>query len=97
MGGVALIEANYFENIKNPGHLARQQRDRLLGPDQQLRGRRHHLDGAAEHQQALANATTWISSKTFPEPLGYLYTAIPAAQVKAKVIATAGAGTNLAE
>ncbi|XHI64115.1 hypothetical protein ABZP12_01230 [Xanthomonas euvesicatoria] len=38
-----------------------------------------------------------MSSKVFPESLGYIYTVTPAAQVKAKVIATAGAGKNLAE
>lgn len=45
----------------------------------------------------MRHANRWISSKTVPQPLAYRYTAIPAAQVKAKVIAMAGAGTNLAE
>ncbi|WIH06042.1 polysaccharide lyase family 1 protein [Xanthomonas translucens pv. graminis] len=97
MGAVALIEANYFENAKNPVT----SRDSSEIGDWDLI---NNYVGSGitwsvpdSTSKPYANASTWISSKTFPQPLGYMYTAIPAAQVKAKVIATAGAGTNLAE
>ena len=43
-----------------------------------------------------ANATDWATTKAFGAT-GYSYTLTPAASVKAKVLATAGAGTNLTE
>lgn len=97
MGGVALIEANYFENIKNPVTSRDSSEIGYWDLINNYVGSGITWTVPESTSKPYANATTWISSKTYPEPLGYLYTAIPAAQVKAKVIATAGAGTNLAE
>ncbi|MBB5874800.1 MULTISPECIES: pectate lyase family protein [Xanthomonas] len=97
MGGVALIEANYFENIKNPVTSRDSSEIGYWDLINNYVGSGISWTAPESTSKPYANATTWISSKTYPEPLGYLYTAIPAAQVKAKVIATAGAGTNLAE
>lgn len=96
MGGIALIESNYFENVRNP----------VTSRDSTAIGYwdliNNHVGsgitwGTPSGSKPWANATTWISSATFPGPLPYMYSVTPAAQVKAKVFATAGAGTNLAE
>ncbi|MBV6842469.1 polysaccharide lyase family 1 protein [Xanthomonas euvesicatoria] len=96
MGGVAKIESNYFENIKNP----------VTSRDSSEIGYWDLINNyvgsgitwsTPDGSKPYANATNWVSSKVFPESLGYIYTVTPAAQVKAKVIATAGAGKNLAE
>jgi pectate lyase len=42
------------------------------------------------------NATNWATTRAFGST-GYSYTLTPVANVKANVVATAGAGTNLAE
>ncbi|KGE51628.1 polysaccharide lyase family 1 protein [Xanthomonas axonopodis pv. vasculorum] len=96
MGGVAKIESNYFENIKNP----------VTSRDSSEIGYWNLINtyvgsgitwSTPDGSKPYANATNWVSSKVFPESLGYIYTVTSAAQLKAEVIATAGAGKNLAE
>ncbi|WP_052263119.1 pectate lyase, partial [Xanthomonas vasicola] len=91
MGGVAKIESNYFENIKNP----------VNSRDSSEIGYWDLINNyigsgitwtTPDGSKPYVNAINWVSSKVFPEPLGSMYTVTPAAQVKAKVIATAGAG-----
>jgi pectate lyase len=93
MGGLSLIESNYFENVKNPvtsrdsssiGYW--ELRNNFVGP-----GITWDSPGSSG-----VNATTWTTTKAFGAT-GYSYSMNPAADVKAKVIATAGAGKNLAE
>jgi pectate lyase len=88
MGGIALIESNYFENSKNP----------VTSRDSSSIGYwdlRNNFVGAGITWSAgdapFANATDWKTSKAFTASLGYSYTADPAACVKAIVTATAGA------
>ncbi|WP_018606875.1 pectate lyase family protein [Uliginosibacterium gangwonense] len=95
MGGVSLIESNYFENVQDP----------VTSRDSSAIGYwdlRNNYVGSGitwtvPTSTPYVNAVNWTTTKTYPEALGYTYTVTPAATVKAKVIATAGAGTNLAE
>ncbi len=93
MGGLALIESNYFENVRNP----------VTSRDSSAIGywdlRNNFVGGGITWDSpgsSGVNATNWATTKAFGAT-GYSYTLTPAAQVKAKVIATAGAGKNLAE
>ena len=93
MGGLSLIESNYFENVKNP----------VTSRDSSAIGYwdlRNNFVGNGITWDSPgspgANATSWATTKAFGAT-GYSYTLTPAADVKAKVIATAGAGKNLAE
>lgn len=92
MGGLSLIESNHFENIKNP----------VTSRDSPAIGfwdLRNNVVGSGitwdSPGSTGVNATTWATTRAFGAT-GYSYTVTTAAQVKAKVIATAGAGTNLA-
>ena len=93
MGGVALIESNYFENVKNP----------VTSRDSSAIGYwdlRNNYVGSGiswdDPGSPGANATSWATTQAFGAT-GYSYSVTAAASVKAKAIATAGAGTNLAE
>lgn len=93
MGGVSLIEANYFENVANP----------VTSRDSSQIGywdlRNNHVGTGitwTAGSSGYVNATNWQTTRTFPEALPYSITVAPAAQVKCLVFATAGAGTNLA-
>jgi len=93
MGGTSLIESNYFENVANP----------VTSRDSSAIGYwdlRNNFVGSGitwtSPGSPGANATNWATTKAFGAT-GYSYSVTPAAQVKAKVIATAGAGKNLAE
>lgn len=93
MGGLSLIESNYFENVKNP----------VTSRDSSAIGYwelRNNFVGSGitwdDPGSPGANATNWATTKAFGAT-GYGYTVTPAAQVKAKALATAGAGKNLAE
>ncbi|MEE7547989.1 polysaccharide lyase family 1 protein, partial [Xanthomonas sp. Kuri4-1] len=97
MGGVALIESNYFENVNNPVTSRDSSEIGYWDLINNFVGGGITWTVPESTSKPYANATTWISSKAFPEPLGYVYAVTPAAQVKARVIATAGAGTGLAE
>lgn len=89
MGGVALIESNFFENAVNPVTSRYSPepglwdlRDNHLGPN---------ISWTVE-EDTLANADTWESTTTFPaNELSYAYTPDRAACVKQIVMAQAGA------
>jgi pectate lyase len=89
MGGVALIEANYFEDAKNPVTSRYSDepgywdlRDNFVGPG---------ITWNTE-SDTLANADSWETTKVFPaSELDYDYDVEPAECVKASVFATAGA------
>lgn len=87
-GGVALIEANYFENVANP----------VTSRYSPERGywdlRDNYATGVtwSSEEDTLANANDWKTTKAFPaNELTYSYTAEPAACVKKTVMARAGA------
>ncbi|TFW36183.1 pectate lyase family protein [Massilia horti] len=93
MGGLALIESNYFENIANP----------VTSRDSSSIGywdlRNNYVGSGITWTSAsgtYVNATNWATTKSYGS-VGYSYTPDAAANVKAKVIATAGARTNLAQ
>ena len=92
MGGQALIESNVFETVKNP----------VTSRDSSAIGfwdLRNNISSGITWDAGSAgtvNATDWATTKPFGST-GYSYPLTPAAGVKAKVIATAGAGTNFAE
>lgn len=93
MGGLSLIESNYFENVANP----------VTSRDSSAVGYwelRNNFVGTGitwtSPGSGGVNATNWATTKAFGTT-GYSYTLTSAANVKAKVLATAGAGKNLAE
>lgn len=93
MGGVSLIEANYFENVANP----------VTSRDSAQIGywdlRNNHVGSGitwTAGSSGYVNATNWQTTRAYPEALPYNVAVAPAAQVKCLVFATAGAGTNLA-
>ena len=93
MGGLSLIESNYFENVKNP----------VTSRDSSAIGYwelRNNFVGSGITWDSPGspgvNATNWATTKAFGAT-GYSYTPTAAASVKAKALATAGAGKNLAE
>lgn len=93
MGGVSLIEANYFENVANP----------VTSRDSSQIGYwdlRSNYVGAGitwtAGSSGTVNATNWQTTRAYPEALPYTLGIAAAAQVKCLVFATAGAKTNLA-
>ncbi len=93
MDALALIESNYFENVVNP----------VTSRDSDKIGywelRTNYVGSGITWTSAsgtYVNATDWASTKTYGST-GYSYTPDLAADVKARVTATAGARTNLAE
>ena len=92
MGGLALIESNVFETVKNP----------VTSRDSSAIGfwdLRNNLSSGITWDagsSGTVNATSWATTKAFGST-GYAYTLTPIASIKAKAIATAGTGTNLAE
>jgi pectate lyase len=92
MGGLSLIESNVFETVKNP----------VTSRDSSSIGFWDLRDNLAtgitwdDGDEGTVNATDWATTMPFG-PTGYSYTVTPVADVKARVLATAGAGTNLAE
>jgi pectate lyase len=89
MGGVALIESNFFENAANP--VTSRYSDEAGFWDL----RNNHVGAGitwTTEDDTLANAENWESTATFPaSELGYAYSADDAACVKQIVLATAGA------
>jgi pectate lyase len=89
MGGVALIESNFFENARNPVTSRYSEevgfwdlRNNHVGPN---------ITWDVE-EDTLANADTWESTATFPaSELSYAYTPDRAGCVKQIVLAQAGA------
>jgi len=92
MGGVALIESNVFETVKNP----------VTSRDSSAIGfwdLRNNLTSGITWDagsSGTVNATNWATTKAFGST-GYSYTLTPVADVEETVIDTAGAGTGLAE
>ncbi len=92
MGGLSLIESNVFETVKNP----------VTSRDSSSIGFWELRDNLAtgitwdDGDDGTVNATDWATTMSFG-PTGYSYTLTPVSDVKTRVIATAGAGTNLAE
>lgn len=89
MGGVALIESNFFENALNPI-------TSRYSPEPGLWDlRSNHVGpnvGWDVEEDTLANADSWQSTTTFPErELGYTYTPDRAGCIKQIVFAQAGA------
>lgn len=91
LGGISLIESNYFENCQNP----------VTSRDSSSIGYwdlRDNFVGSGitwttpeDDSSPFANASDWKTSKAFTATLAYSYTADPAACVKAIAAATAGA------
>lgn len=103
MGGYSLVEANYFENVKNPVT----SRDSPQAGFWDLRANNlaSALDVApgnvfgivwTESDDTLSNATDWKTTAAFPQPLGYDYRADAFACVRDGLKAAAGAGKGLA-
>jgi pectate lyase len=92
MGGMSLIESNVFETVKNP----------VTSRDSSAIGfwdLRNNLTSGITWDagsSGTVNATNFTTTKPFGST-GYSYAVTPVASVKANVIATAGAGTNLAQ
>jgi pectate lyase len=92
MGGLSLIESNVFETVKNP----------VTSRDSSAIGfwdLRNNLTSGITWDagsSGTVNATNFTTTRAFGST-GYSYTVTPVASVKANVIATAGAGTNLAQ
>jgi pectate lyase len=89
MGGVALIESNFFENAANP---VTSRFSDVVG----FWELRNNFVGEGitwtTESDTLANAENWESTQTFPpDELTYTYTPDDAACVKQIVLATAGA------
>ena len=102
MGGHALIEANHFQNVKNP----------VTSRDSDEIGfwelRNNNLASAADvgpgnplgitwddGDDGTVNATAWETTQAFPVALGYPFTADPVECVQAGLRAVAGAGKGL--
>lgn len=92
MDATALIESNYFENVKNPVT----SRDSSRIGYWELRDNYVGSGITWDTPSGAVNATGWATTKAYGAT-GYAYTAALASGVKAKAIATAGARTNLAE
>lgn len=92
MGGLSLIESNVFETVKNP----------VTSRDSSAIGfwdLRNNLTSGITWDagsSGTVNATNFTTTRAFGST-GYSYTLTPVASVKTNVIATAGAGTNLAQ
>jgi pectate lyase len=103
MGGYALVEANFFENVVNP--LTARDSD-AIGFWQLVA---NNLASAADvapgnlfgirwtpGDAGTVNATSWTDTAAFPEPLGYAYDAQPFQCIHDGLRAAAGAGKGLA-
>jgi len=102
MGGYSLVEGNYFEQVQN----AVTSRDSSELGYWELRDNNvkspadfatFGLTWVASDSTPTKDATDWVTTATFPESLGYTYTADPAACLtKANLLKAAGAGKGLA-
>jgi pectate lyase len=92
MGGLSLIESNVFDTVKNPVT----SRDSSAIGFWDLRNNLTSNITWDAGSTGTVNATDFATTKPFGST-GYSYTLTPVASVQANVIATAGAGTNLAE
>jgi len=101
MKGYSLIEANYFDTVKNP----------VTSRDSSALGywdlRNNNITGPADFatykitwtastDQPTVDATDWKTTAAFPESLGYGYTASPVGCLKDGLPKVVGAGKGLA-
>lgn len=102
MQGYSLIESNYFENSKNPvtsrdssqiGYWELRNNNILSPADFSKYG----ITWVASDSKPTKDASDWTTTATFPVGIPYSYTSDPAACIKAKLPAAAGAGTQLAK
>ncbi len=103
MGGYALVEANYFENVKNP--VTSRDSDQIGYWELRDNNLASKADVSAGNAFGITwdagntgtvNATEWTTTKAFPKSLGYDYTAHGFACVRDGLRAVAGAGKGLA-
>ncbi|HET8938237.1 MAG TPA: hypothetical protein VFN67_32560 [Polyangiales bacterium] len=103
MGGYALVEANYFKDVKNP--VTSRDSDEVGFWDLRDNNLATAADVAAGNRfgitwddgnKGTVNALDWSTTQKFPEPLGYTYQAQPYACVRDGLKAVAGAGKKLA-
>ena len=102
MGGYSLIEANYFENAKNP----------VTSRDSPTLGywelRNNNITKVADFStygvswtdsdsSPSRNASDWTTTAAYPVSISYSYTPDTPSCVKAKLPQVAGAGTSLAK
>ena len=102
MDGHALIEGNFFSNVKNPIT----SRDSSALGTWEIRGSNNITTPAdfatfgitwvASSSTPTADATTWTTTGTYPSALGYSYAVDPAACVRNGLPKVAGAGKGLA-
>ena len=103
MGGYALVEGNYFENVRNPVTT----RDSSAVGFWDLRG--NNLASAADvavgnrfgitwdsGSSGTVNATGWATTAPYPIALGYSYRADPSQCIHDGLRAAVGAGKGLA-
>jgi len=101
MGGYALIEANHFENAKNPitardsdaiGYWELRNNNIKTPADFTTYG----ITWAPSDNTPTKDATDWTTTAAYPVALGYTYTADPVTCLKGNLEAVAGAGKKLA-
>jgi pectate lyase len=102
MGGYSLIEANYFETVLNP--VTARDSSAIGYWDLRNNNLATAADVAAGNKFGITwdagstgtvNATDWTTTATYPEALGYSYTADPCQCVHDGLRAVAGAGKGL--
>jgi pectate lyase len=103
MGGYALVEGNFFQDVKNP--VTSRDSDAVGFWDLRDNNLASASDVAAgnsfgitwdDGNDGTTNALDWQTSQKFPEQLGYAYQAHPYACVRDGLKAVAGAGKKLA-
>jgi pectate lyase len=103
MGGYALIEGNYFQDVLNPVTSRDSsavgfwdlRANNLAGPSDVAPGNAFGI-GWDDGNDGTINATAWKTTAAFPDPLGYDYRADPFACIRDGLRKVAGAGKKLA-
>jgi pectate lyase len=102
MGGYALVEANFFENVVNP--VTARDSDEVGFWELRANNLASATDVAAGNAFGISwtagnsgtvNATSWTTSAKYPVALGYSYTAQPFQCIHDGLRAAAGAGKGL--
>jgi len=103
MGGYALVEANYFENVVNP--VTARDSDEVGFWELRANNLQSAADVAAgnhfgitwtDGSSGTVNATSWMTTKAYPVALGYDYTPQPFQCIHDGLRQAAGAGKGLA-